>query len=87
MHEFSLINDLMKKIESIASDQGGGKIVGVKVKLGALSHISPEHFREHFDEAAVGTAAANAALDVEQLTDENDPQAQEIILESVEVED
>ncbi len=86
MHEFSLINDLMRKIESITREHGGRKIVSIKVSLGALSHISPEHFREHFIQAAAGTVAAGARLEIEQHKDESDPRAQDILLESVEVE-
>ena len=86
MHEFSLIHDLMKKIESIAREHGGRRIISVKVRLGALSHISPEHFREHFIQAATGTVAVGARLEIEQQKDEADPRAQDILLESVEVE-
>ena len=77
----------MRKITTIASEQGATKVVGVKVKLGALAHISPEHFREHFEEAAVGTVADGARLEVELNPDEHDPQAQNILLDSVEVEE
>jgi len=83
----SLIHDLMRKIETIAREQNATKVVGVKVRLGALAHISADHFREHFEEEAKGTIADGARLDVELLTDENDPQAQDIMLDSVEVED
>jgi len=86
MHEFSLIHDLMKKIESIAREHGGRRIISVKVRLGALSHISPEHFREHFIQAATGTVAVGARLEIEQHKDEADHRAQDILLESVEVE-
>ena len=87
MHEMSLIHDLMRKIETIARDQNAVKVVGVKVRLGALAHISPDHFREHFEEESKGTIADGARLEVELLTDEHDPQAQDIMLDSVEVED
>jgi len=87
MHEMSLLNDLMNKINTIAKDNEADRIVGVKVKLGALAHISADHFREHFEEAAKGTVADSAKLDVVELTDEKDPQAQDIILDSVEVEE
>lgn len=86
MHEFSLINDLMQKIATISHNEGGRRVVGVKVKLGALAHISADHFREHFEEAAMGTPAEGARLEVEAGDDENDPNAQDILLDSVEVE-
>jgi hydrogenase nickel incorporation protein HypA/HybF len=87
MHEFSLINDLMRKITALAAEQGAQRVVSVKVKLGALCHISPGHFREHFEEAAAGTVADGAKLDVVLNPDPNDPHAQDILLDSVEVED
>jgi len=85
MHELSLLKGLLSKIEAIAKDNNSDKILGVTIKLGALSHISPDHFREHFDQVVVGTVAEGAKLTVQALTDMSDPEAQQIILESVEV--
>ncbi len=85
MHESSLLKNLLRKIKTIAEENNSDKVIGVKVKLGALANISPDHFREHFDQAVVGTLAEGAKLDVEALTDMSDPHAQEIILDSVEV--
>lgn len=87
MHELSLMADLMRKLKSIACEQGAKKFASVKVKLGALAHISADHFREHFVPAARGTVAEGARLDIEELTDETDPHAQEILLDSVVVEE
>ena len=87
MHEFSLINDLMWKIDAIAREQGARRVGGVKVRLGALSHISPDHFREHFEAAATGTIAEAARLDIETLREEQDPYAQDTLLDSVEIEE
>lgn len=86
MHELSLVANLLRKVEAIAQEQGAQRVVAVKVRLGALSHISADHLREHFTYAAEGTLAAGARLDVETLTDVSDPLAQEILLESVELE-
>lgn len=85
MHEFSLMADLLRKIEQLAKGAEADKVMGVKVKLGALSHITPDHFREHFEEAIVGTVAEGATLDVEQSDDQDDPNAQDILLESVDI--
>ena len=52
MHEHSLMNNLMSKILSLAEKENAVQITKISVKLGALSHMSPEHFREHFDIAA-----------------------------------
>lgn len=87
MHELSLIADLMRKLEDLARQHGARRITRVQVRLGTLSHISPEHFREHFEETARGTVAEGAALDIRVSTDLNDPHAQDILLESVEIEE
>jgi hydrogenase nickel incorporation protein HypA/HybF len=83
VHEFSLMVDLMRKIESVTREQGAGRVSAVKVRVGAISHISPEHLREHFAAAARGTVADGAELVVETGTDATDRRAQEVWLESV----
>lgn len=85
MHESSLVSALVHKLEAVSREQQG-RILAVKVRLGALSHISPAHFREHFEHEVRGTVAEGAVLEVEAQSDVHDPRAQEILLESVEVE-
>ena len=85
MHELTLVANLMRKIESIAAGERAAKVLAVNVRLGALAHISPEHFRDHFIRAARGTIAQGARLSVELSEDTRDPHAQEILLDSVTV--
>ena len=85
MHEASLMSDLLSKIEQIALDAKAEKITRVCVKLGALAHMTPEHFRGHFEEAAAGTVAEGATLEIEQADDQSDPHAQDVLLTSVDV--
>lgn len=85
MHELSLLKNLLHKIQNIAEDNNSNKVIGVKVKLGALAHISADHFRGHFEQAVKGTIVQGAKLEVESLTDMSDPHAQEIILDAIEV--
>jgi hydrogenase nickel incorporation protein HypA/HybF len=86
MHELSLMADLMRKVEAIAREQNARRVTRIKVTLGALSHLSAAHFREHFEHAARGTISQDAELEVSVATDVRDPRAQDIVLESVEVE-
>ena len=44
----------MNKILALAKEQQAAQVTKVSVKLGALSHMSPSHFKEHFDIAAKG---------------------------------
>ena len=86
MHETALVRDLMHQLQRIAEAEGAERIARVRVWLGALSHMSRDHFAQHFDEAARGTAAEGAALAVTVSEDPDDPQAQTVVLESVELE-
>lgn len=85
MHEHSLMNNLMNKILSLAEKENATQVTKVSVVLGALSHMSPEHFKEHFNISAKGTIAENAAIDAEEAHDMNDPNAQTILLKSIDV--
>ncbi len=87
MHEFSLIKDLIHKITTIAREQHASKVLSVTIKLGALSYISPDHFREHFVLASQGTISDGAQLNIEVQTDINDSQSQEVLIKNIEVVD
>lgn len=87
MHEMSLIHDLLCRIEDIAREQQAQKITAVKIRLGALSHISADHFKEHFEEGTKDTVAEGAKLETEVSEDIHDPHAQDILLISVDVQE
>ncbi len=87
MHEASLMKSLMAKILEIAEKEDARRISAVEVWLGALSHMTPEHFREHFDVAAKGSIAEGARLIAEVSEDIDDPNAETILIKSIEAED
>ncbi len=87
MHESSLMRGLMAQIENIARAEGAQRVTKVRVWCGALSHMSAEHFAEHFEQVAGGSVAENAQLDVTVSDDLSDRRAQDIVLESIDVED
>ena len=86
MHERALMDDLMRKIESVAHENDGVRVTRITVKLGALSHFTPEDFREHFADASRGTLAEGAEVDAVLEDDVHAPNATGVVLESVEVE-
>ena len=86
MHEASLMRDLMARLLETAARRGARRIVTVTVRLGALSHMSPAHFREHFMHAAHGTIAEGAELETLTDTDIRAPGAAHVVLETFEIE-
>ena len=85
MHELSLMKDLLHKIEQIALENQPLQLQSVTVVLGALSHISAQHFREHFQQAVAGSELESVALEVEFDADIHSPTAQDILLKSVDL--
>ena len=85
MHEKALMDDLMAKVLSVAESEGGLRVVRIRVHLGALSHFTPAHFEEHFENAARGTLAEGAEIEAELGTDLAGPNASGVVLEAVEV--
>lgn len=86
MHEATLMAGLMRRIADVAKAERARRIVGVSVRLGALSHISAKHLAEHFEHASHGTIAEGARLEVMVSDDIQDENAQDIVLDGIEVE-
>lgn len=85
MHEKKVMEHLLHKILSLASEQNATLITKVSVKLGALCHMDAAHFKEHFDEVAKGTIAERALIDAELSFDLLDPGAQSVTLKSIDI--
>lgn len=86
MHETGLVRDLIRRIDQAAAASGATRVACVRVWLGAFSHLSEAHFREHFVAEAQGSAAEGAELDITLSTDPADPDAQHLRLESLDLE-
>jgi hydrogenase nickel incorporation protein HypA/HybF len=85
MHEASLMRDLMRKVLEVAANQNANRVTAISVRLGALSHMTPGHFQEHFDQAAAGTIAEGARIHATEETDTTAEGAADVVLESIEV--
>jgi len=87
VHEFSLMADIVRKIESTARSHNAAKVTEVSVTLGALCHMSADHFREHFEHGVRGTIAEGARLRITESSDTDDLRADQVILDAIETED
>ena len=86
MHERALMADVMQQIERVAAVERAVRVTRVDVRFGPLSHFTPDHFAEHFVDAARGTIAEGAEIVAVLDADIGDAHARDVILESVEVE-
>ena len=87
MHETALVRDVVRRIEDLAQATGARRITGAKIWLGALSHLSAEHFRGHYAVEAQDSIAASATLSIEVSSDLDHPHAQHVRLESIDLDE
>jgi len=87
VHERALMDDLVRKVLAVAEAEHASAVVRIRVRLGALSHFTPEHFREHWKDASGGTLAEGAAVDAVLDDALEGEAAQGVVLESVELSD
>lgn len=86
MHESAFMKDMLASIQKLMTANRLTTITRVRVRIGALNAISAAHFREHFDEAVLGTPIEKAKLSVETSDDIGAADAQSIVLEEIEGE-
>jgi len=61
MHEVGLCQALLEAIERRAQ---GRRVVGVRVRIGALHRVDPPSFEQAFALVSAGTVASNAQVDL-----------------------
>ncbi|HEU5065315.1 MAG TPA: hydrogenase/urease maturation nickel metallochaperone HypA [Gaiellaceae bacterium] len=87
MHEQALMRDVIDRIVDLAEREGAIGVTRVSVRLGALSHFTSEHFREHYVDAARGTLAEGAIVEATLDEDIMASNAQGVFVESIELEE
>lgn len=87
MHERALMDDLVRKVLAVAEAEGAGAVMRIRVRLGALSHFTPEHFAEHWVDASRATLAEGAQVEATMDESLTGKAAQGVVLESVEIRD
>jgi len=79
------MDDLVRKVLAVAEAEDASSVTRIRVRLGALSHFTPEHFVEHWVDASRGTLAEGAAVDAAMDESLDGEAAQGVVLEAVEV--
>jgi hydrogenase nickel incorporation protein HypA/HybF len=85
VHESSLVASLCARAEAVARAEGAERVTGLSVRLGALSHLSSDHLRDHLRRAGAGSILEGARIEVTVDPDTSAPGAQDVELLSIEV--
>ena len=64
MHEYSLVDALLRRVEDEARQRNATAVHGLKVSLGELSGVEPELFRTAYETFRAGTLCEKAALEI-----------------------
>jgi hydrogenase nickel incorporation protein HypA/HybF len=64
MHELSIANSIVEIVAEHARQQGGGRVMGVTLRIGRLSCVHEDALRYSFDLVTEGTPLAGASLAV-----------------------
>jgi hydrogenase nickel incorporation protein HypA/HybF len=67
VHEYSLVQSLVDRVEAEASRRGALSIHRVSVRIGELSGVDPELFQTAYDTFREGTLCAHAPLALERV--------------------
>ena len=84
MHERALMRDLWPRSSTSHAPSGRRRVTRVDVRLGAFSHFTADHFREHFADLARHPRRAPSCTRSSTVTCAT--RATGVVLESLEVE-
>lgn len=65
MHETSLCRSLLTRVLEIARHHDAAAVAAIRLRLGPLGHIDPQHIIEDFAHIALGTPAQEARIEIE----------------------
>jgi len=80
-----VIRDVIRRLETVAREQGGSRVTRIRVRIRPSSGLSPEDFRTRFARSARATLAEGAEVQV-QTDGDADAGTEEVFLETVEIE-
>jgi hydrogenase nickel incorporation protein HypA/HybF len=64
MHEYSLVQSLVARVDEIARAQKAAAVHGLRVAVGELSGVDPELLRTAYETFRVGTVCETASLEL-----------------------
>ncbi|HYA70606.1 MAG TPA: hydrogenase/urease maturation nickel metallochaperone HypA [Thermoplasmata archaeon] len=86
MHEEALLHDVVRKAEEVVRREGPGRVTRVRLWVGARSHLAGPEFEARWAHAVSGTVLSGAPIEVELSEDRSDPNAESILLRSLDID-
>jgi len=86
MHEEAMLRDVVRKAEEVARGEPSARVTRVRLWVGARSHLGGPELRDRWANAVHGTALAGAVVEIETSSDAANPNADRVILRSLDVD-
>ena len=86
MHEEAMLRDVIRKAEEVAKREGAARVTRVRLWVGARSHLGGPELRARWAYAVRGTALDGAEVEVESSRERGDPNAELVMLRSLDVD-
>ncbi len=67
MHELSLVESMMRELDSFLEKEGRPRVLSIKVAIGRLSGVDPECFRLAYETMVKGTSFEKAKLRIQTI--------------------
>src|SRR5208282_3088100 len=86
MHEEAMLHDVVRKATEVARREGATRVTRVRLWVGARSHLGGPELKDRWAHAVTGTALSGAEVEIETSSDRSDPNAENVILRSLDVD-
>ena len=81
-----MLKDVVRKAEEVADRERPARVTRVRLWVGARSHLGGPELRDRWAHAVAGTALAGSEVEIETSSDEDHPNAESVILRSLDVD-
>lgn len=68
MHEFSIIEQVLKTVEWVAKENNLSKVTKIILKIGKLRQVMPDFLQFAFESASADTIAKGATLEIKEVS-------------------
>jgi len=86
MHEEAMLHDVVRKATEVARREGASRVTRIRLWVGARSHLGGPELKDRWAHAVTGTALSGAEVEIETSSDRSDPNAENVILRSLDVD-
>jgi hydrogenase nickel incorporation protein HypA/HybF len=81
-----MIRDVVRKAEEVAHRERAARVTRIRLWVGARSHLTGPELKDRWAHAVTGTVLAGAPVEIETSRDPNDPNAERLVLRSLDVD-